>query len=377
MLLEKKAITERKINMLGPKKIVLSMSIVLLVGLGGNYVYADSIDQERSISTNSTIVESSLEKNVTQSSTKDSEVTDSPNTLSDIENDNNVKYDSDKNPTKPATNKEAGSIKILYGKAIDEGKINPKTYSFDAFKENYLIGKNNYEELKDWFKDYSSYDEWFSQIMNYNAFPDGEGHSPSESNRQTRATKEQNANRFKKDIRKGDIIIVNSGGFGHAAIATSDNYILEMTGGASGPLFTNWVGWGISDNNHQFSKHNWLWGIKEQGFKKNSRMIDSYLQIWRIPNKAMANKCASYADKNFWNSSGKYVKNRHITYLLRSSTLTTNPNYCSKMVFQAYWNGSGNAPVMQGYASGLTFIAPNALPNLFTASYRPYKVGTY
>ncbi|MFD2389753.1 hypothetical protein [Enterococcus gallinarum] len=246
------------------------------------------------------------------------------------------------------------NIQKLYEQGIALGKIS---------RENYLLNKETYEEMKDLFPNYSSYDNWFAEILNYAAFPDGEGHSPSErkAKSEERASKRENADRFKRDLRKGDIILVNDGkGFGHAAIATSNNYILEMTGGAKGPFFSNWFGGGIKDNNHQFNKENWLWRKEEQGFQKKDAMIDSYLQIWRVPNKGMAEKCATYADHTFWNSSGGYKKNRHIDYLLRSSTLTTNPNYCSKMVFQAYWYGSGKAPVIQTYASGLTMIAPNA-----------------
>lgn len=97
---------------------------------------------------------------------------------------------------------------------------------------------------------------------------------------------------------------MNSGGFGHAAIATSDNYILEMTGGDN-PV--NWFLTGISNNNNQFNKNNWLWGNREQGVKVKPR-IDEPIQIWRVPNKTMANKCGTYADKTFWNSSGGYKK---------------------------------------------------------------------
>lgn len=68
---------------------------------------------------------------------------------------------------------------------------------------------------------------------------------------------------------------------------------------------------------------------------------------------------------------------RYIDYKLVSRTLGTTPNYCSKMIFQAYWNGSGSAPVMKDYVSGLTFISPGALPNLVTDKYAPYKVDTY
>lgn len=91
----------------------------------------------------------------------------------------------------------------------------------------------------------------------------------------------------------------------------------------------------------------------------------------------MANKCANYADATFWNSSHGYKKNKYINYRLSSATITKNPNYCSKLVFQAYYYGSGSASVIQPSMAGLSFVSPGALPNVFTGKYRPRKIGTY
>ncbi|WP_219645360.1 hypothetical protein [Enterococcus gallinarum] len=371
------------------KKSFISLSVLSMLFIGLNFIvnaYSEEHPKDQPITTDTSnafitassndisnpIVTNSLEYDTAPPTTASSEQ-ESQTSLWDIEDENEVNYDSDQTNSPELAEQEVTKIKELYEKGISEGKVTRELYSYKAFQENYQANKTTYEEMKDIFPDYHSYSDWFAQIMNYAAFPDGEGHSPSETKREKRATKEQNANRFKRDIRKGDIIIVNSGGFGHAAIATSDNYILEMTGGDN-PV--NWFLTGISNNNNQFNKNNWLWGNREQGVKVKPR-IDEPIQIWRVPNKTMANKCGTYADKTFWNSSGGYKKNRKIDYLLRSGTLSTNPNYCSKLVFQAYWYGSGNAPVVQGYASGLAFIAPSALPNLFTSSYKPYKVGSY
>lgn len=266
------------------------------------------------------------------------------------------------------------NIQKLYEQGISLGKISRENYLFEAFKENYLLNKKTYEEMKDLFPNYSSYDNWFAEILNYAAFPDGEGHSPSErkSMFEERASQQENADRFKRDLRKGDIILV-SGGMGHAAIATSNNHILEMSGGG---LVDKWPTGVMKDNNHQFNKNTWINGGEEQGVSSDKH-IKNWVQIWRIPDKNMANKCATYADHTFWNSSGGYTKNRHYDYFIGPNTLSMNPTYCSKLVFHAFWYGSGSAPVMQNYASGLTFIAPNALPNIFTKSYKPYKIGTY
>ncbi|MDT2681996.1 hypothetical protein P7E15_02780 [Enterococcus gallinarum] len=92
----------------------------------------------------------------------------------------------------------------------------------------------------------------------------------------------------------------------------------------------------MKNNNHQCSKHNWLWGKEDQEDVSSSKNIDKWIQIWRIPNKGMANQCANYADKIFWNSSGGYKKNRYYDYFIGPNTLSMNPTYCSKLVFHVF-----------------------------------------
>lgn len=280
------------------------------------------------------------------------------------------------------TGNEDKEIQALYQKAIGEKKVDPNKYTFEAFRENYKLGKASYYQMKDIVGKGLDYNTWFGEIEYYGAFPDGEGHSPSEAKTNTmlRGSQTTNGNKLKKAIKKGDILIIKGGGsasldFGHAAIATSDNYILEMTGGKG---VWNWAVVGISNNNNQFSKQNWIFGSKnpEQGVIPK-RHISSWVQLWRVPDKNIANKAASYADKTFWNSKHKYKKNKYIDYRMTSYPSTKNPNYCSKMVMQAYYWGSGNAAVISSSAMGLTFITPAALPNLFEGKYRPHKVGTY
>lgn len=272
-------------------------------------------------------------------------------------------------------NTDINTIKKVYDDGVNKGKVNPNKYNFNAFEENYKLGINTYHEMKNTVGQGLNYNDWFDQVLNFGAFPDGEGHAPSEKKLNNMLRSQSgNAEKFKRDLRKGDIIIV-SGNPGHAAIATTDNYILEMTGD---PDF-NPVGWflsGISNNNNQFSKHNWLWGLREQGAKP-AKNIDSWIQIWRVPDRNMANKCANYADRTFWNSTGGYPKNRYIDYRITSRLTTKNPNYCSKLVFQSYYWGSGSEVVIQPNMVNLSWILPNALPNVFTGKYAPYKVGTY
>ena len=268
-------------------------------------------------------------------------------------------------------NTDTNAIKKNYQQGIEKRKIDPNKYTFKAFEENYKLGINTYNNMKNIIEPNLNYNEWFEKVLNFGAFPDGEGHAPSEKNQKN--SQEDNAMKFERDLRKGDIILVE-GDPGHAAIATTDNYILEMTGGGN---ILSWAVTGIENNNHQFSKHNWLWAIEEQGVKKSEPEIGNWLQIWRIPDSDMANKCANYADRTFWNSSGGYHKNKYIDYRVTSGMRTKNPNYCSKLIFQSYYWGSGDEPVMKPNMINLTWILPWALPNVFLSKYAPYKVGTY
>ncbi|WP_232057780.1 hypothetical protein [Listeria sp. PSOL-1] len=98
-------------------------------------------------------------------------------------------------------------IRALYEKAIRQGKVAEKKYRYAAFKENYNLSKQDYETWKGTIGKGLNYDEWFDKIANYGAFPDGEGHSPSEQKLSLRGTQAQNGDRLKNTIRKGDILI--------------------------------------------------------------------------------------------------------------------------------------------------------------------------
>lgn len=270
---------------------------------------------------------------------------------------------------------KSDKVTELYQKAITEGKVSEKLYTLAAFRENYEIDRQNYENLKKagMVEQGVTYDDWFAKVANYSAFPDGEGHSPSEKKHQVRGEWE-NGNRLKNTIRKGDILIVNTGGLGHAAIATNDTYILEMIGGGN---FVNWFASGISDNNRQFNKYNWIFGTDNEQGQSRERAIKYWIQVWRMPNQGLARQAADWADATFWNSRHGYAKEKHINYQITANTPSLNPNYCSKLVYQAFYYGTGSAPVMRDYISSVPFVIPGDLPAKFAPGYAPYKVGTF
>lgn len=277
-------------------------------------------------------------------------------------------------------------IEQFYNYAISTGKINRDLYSLDAFNKNYRSSLEEFPETKKNLNLNIDFKEWFEQI-NFGAFPDGEGHAFDEkqtelggpiprSGATMSAAQRKNANRFKSDLRKGDIVIVN-GNPGHAAIATTNGYLLEMSGGGN---INSWLNTGIENNNHQFSAENWLAGNWEQGARTGGNgqlgYIKHWIQIYRVPDKKIAEQVANYADKHYWNSKGGYQKNINLKYLIRADLYSINPNYCSKLVYNAFWYGSGSSPVMKSYQN-YSLIYPSGLIGTFNSSYKPYKVGTY
>ena len=249
------------------------------------------------------------------------------------------------------------NIEEAYHDGILSGKINPTSYSKSAFQYTYQEGLKIYtQQLQDGTVA-GSYLDWLKEA-NYGAMPDGSGTNPDTPKIEDRSAA-VNVNRFVRDIRKGDILIVKSGGFGHAAIATTNNYILEMHGGGN---IINWAVTGIPNNNRQYATRTWI-----------NNHIKNWTEIWR-PRQGVGSSAANYADYKFWSSTHGLKKNRHITYGLGAGPRTTDPNYCSKMVWQSFWFGTGSKNVATGTPA---FITPNALPTYFYKSYAPYKVGSY
>lgn len=125
-------------------------------------------------------------------------------------------------------------------------------------------------------------------------------------------------------------------------------------------------GWwnGLSDNNRQLPKRQWI-----------TEHIKEWTSVYRMRNTGLARQVAQYADTHFYCTYGGATKNIHLDYRITTNIKEINPNYCSKLVWQAYYYGTGNLPVVYGIGSGV--IAPTGLPTLFTPAYAPYQVGRY
>ncbi|MBS6420378.1 MAG: hypothetical protein KH368_07055, partial [Limosilactobacillus reuteri] len=221
----------------------------------------------------------------------------------------------------------------------------------------------NYDFFKSNILDSVSYNEWL-EMNNYGVMSDTKLPllQNKNSNRRQARSAQDNINKFCKDAKAGDILIVSgnfpTGVIGHAAIMNSDNTVLEMSGGE---------GWkkGIPDNNHQYSKRTWI---------KNH--IKDWTSIYRISDSKLAKKVARYVDTHYFSSKGTATKDIHIDYKIDSLLKNKNPNYCSKLVYQAFYYGTGDLPVMKPTIPW-GVIPPANLPTTFSNSYKPTYIGRY
>ncbi|NVY95968.1 hypothetical protein HU830_02020 [Lactobacillus sp. DCY120] len=261
-------------------------------------------------------------------------------------------------------------VQSLYQQAIRDKKIVSYKYTYQAFKDNIGRFENQYQTLvkdKQLDPEQISLEQWLNQ-NNYGAFSDGAAYDYAQPKYLFRS-QEDNALQFEKTLRKGDIIIeggTNTSGpfIGHTAIATTNNIVLEMTGG-------NDCFKGIPDNNHQFKIVDWL-----RGNNGSTRHINNWLRIYRLSDQQVARKAADWGDWRFYSSNHGWIKDRHIRYLINTQLRILDPNYCSKLVYQAYYYGSDNLPVLKPSLIGNQgIVIPSLLPNWF--NYQINNIGTY
>lgn len=160
----------------------------------------------------------------------------------------------------------------------------------------------------------------------------------------------------KVKIKAGDILVChgtkdfNAMFLGHAAIATSSKYVLEMPGKVKG----------VSLNKN--TRHYPLSKFFAAHTKNNS-----YVSVLRISKHPVYAKTASsYA----WN---KMYKNGKLRYSVLGSLYKKNPSYCSKYVYLAYWYGDHH----KGMKGNLKWVFPYTISNVWKGNYRPsyiYKV---
>ncbi|XP_075972647.1 putative 30.3 kDa protein [Anticarsia gemmatalis] len=248
-----------------------------------------------------------------------------------------------------------------YELGVHMGIINPEKYTLESFE------RDERNIFKDLYKEYISlngsqpinYQQWLV-MNNFGILPDTQ-ESLFERKISKRSTAD-NKRRFVNTVKKGDILITGrgiGGLVGHAAIMSTDYWVLEMPGGA---------GWanGIKSNNRQVSKHKWF-----------DEHASDWTTVYRCPDRGVANQAASWADRNYYNPSGGSKKTIHITYRITPDIWKKNPSYCSKLVIHAYYFGTGKKKVIRDLSVIGRAIVPSTIPSYFLSPYKLVNKGKY
>ena len=247
---------------------------------------------------------------------------------------------------------ELPNYQKLYSQAVEEGAIDEKEISYENFlAENKKTYLPTYEEgitkhVLDFSMDYGT---WL-KFNNY-------GQPPKDNELMEEVTpKRVQRGVYKEfDVEKGDILVTNGtssfGILGHAAIANGNNNILDIPG--------------FGETTRQLTVKKWC-----------QTYIDSkgWVKVYRLKNKKIANQAANWADYNYYSSNGTSKQDIKPSYSILGSRYSKDPTYCSKIVIQAYYFGTGKEKVL-GYLPA--FVAPYGMNNCFSDSYKLNLVKTY
>lgn len=157
-------------------------------------------------------------------------------------------------------------------------------------------------------------------------------------------------------MKPGDILVVygrdaSASLIGHAAIATSSKFVLEMPGPGRGAAHTS----------------------KSAFFKLNTKG-KRYVAVYRIKKHPTY---AAHAQNYAWNHM--YKKTRPNKYFISTNLYHKSPSYCSKYVYLAYYWGATKKAVKY-YPSNLHIVSPHGLVGNFVGSFKPnwiHKITSY
>lgn len=165
------------------------------------------------------------------------------------------------------------------------------------------------------------------------------------------------------NVIKGDILVTNatsSNGFtGHAAIANGDYHILDAPG--------------IGQTTRQMATDQWI----------HSYAAGGWVKVYRVPSQYayVATAAGTWADTHYYSTSGSSVQNIFPSYSITGNVYSTDPTYCSKIPYQAYYYGSGSLPFVLDYSDpwhrNQTIIYPYLLIDQFNSPYKPVLVHQY
>lgn len=271
-----------------------------------------------------------------------------------------VQCDNDFNIDKFHSSSNETSLRA-YMTGVRMGIIKVEKYPLEEFLKH---DENIFQHI---YKEYLSlnvtsplnYEEWLI-MNNFGILPDTQ-ESLFERKVSKRSTAD-NKRHFVNTVKKGDILITGrgiGGLIGHAAIMTTDYWVLEMPGGP---------GWqhGIKSNNRQISKYAWFDEHKSD-----------WTTVYRCGRGDAAHEAAVWADHTYYNLSGGATKTKHITYKITTDIWSTNPSYCSKLVIQAYYYGTGKKKVIRDLSIAGRIIVPTTIPSYFLSPYTLINKGKF
>ncbi|EAD5122184.1 hypothetical protein HWQ72_001060 [Listeria monocytogenes] len=256
-------------------------------------------------------------------------------------------------------------IQAIFKKAIDDKVFTVEDQSYSAWlqlEKNFLWPNYNQVKQENLTNPLTSYEQWLEE-NHYGIVADiGSEFIPVMQARSTADNKRQ----FMNTIHKGDFVVVSdvrepwSPFIGHAAIATTNNWILDMPGYKDGNYTKE-------DNNRQLQKGDWF-----------NKYQSAWTTIYRVKtSQQVRNDIADWADWRYWSSSHGLTKNRHVTYSLDPRIKNNYDRaFCSKLVWQALYYGSGDVPLVIPRPAIFPMF-PYMLPGEMNTNYTPTKYGPF
>jgi uncharacterized protein YycO len=236
-----------------------------------------------------------------------------------------------------------------YQAGIKAGIINPKHVSYEAFADECKT------EIAPVYKTYLKQGgtgnfQQFAADNNYDQDPEGAENEQSTNANGIQILKANTTNARKGyHMKAGDILICHGTGstgyfLGHAAIANSSKYVLEMEGSGHPNVHTK----------------------KKTFFQRNTKG-KAYVLVYREKkHTTYAKKAASYAYNNMY----KYT---YIWYMITTNLYHKSPSYCSKYVYLAYYWGDFRKGIRNWHDSP-HIVTPYGLIGNFQGSYKPSKI---
>lgn len=258
-------------------------------------------------------------------------------------------------------------VKGTYDKGIKEGIINQEKVTYDSFlkmcREEVIPAYEQYKEVDSntTFLEYCEADNYEQPYISEEDNPTtvtAVDHTTTTPN--NGSVEVPTAAKTGYKMKAGDILVCygsnSSGRFvGHAAIATSSKYILEMPG------------------TKKYSKYENAHHPTKESFFKAHTGKNQYVAVYRIKNHPhYADDASTYAYKYMYKKSNP-------DYFISTRLYHKSPSYCSKYVYLSYYWGAKKSSVKY-YKSHVHVVTPHGLVGNFKGSFKPsyiHKITKY